>query len=116
VLSRAELLASYRRAVQYIGDRASQSELESLRLCRRLVMDRLEKLESVEEGLIGGTLEEEKNHFEALLIARALERHDGGVTAAARELGLTHSGLIEILDGRQSKTLGGARRPKRRSL
>ena len=110
VLSRTELLASYRRADQYVGDRASQSELESLRLCRRIVLGKLEKLQSVGEELIGGTLEQEVNHFEATLIARALERHNGSVTPAARELGLTHQGLSRILDGRQS-TL--ARRPKR---
>ena len=113
VLSRAELLASYRRADRYLGDGASQSELERLRLCGDIVLDRLEKLDSVEDELIGGTLEEEVNHFEARLIARALERHKGSVTRAARDLGLTHPGLSKILDGRQSKTLGGARRPKR---
>src|SRR5215208_6359715 len=71
VLSGAELLASYRKADKYVGDRGSQSELEGLRLCRRIVMDRFEKLDSIEEELIGGTLEEEKKHFEARLIARA---------------------------------------------
>ena len=77
VLSSAELLASYRRADQYVGDRASQSELEALRLCGDIVIDKLEKVQSVEDELIGGTLEEEVNHFEAQLIARALERHKG---------------------------------------
>jgi tetratricopeptide (TPR) repeat protein len=110
VLSGAELLASYRRADQYIGERASQSELESLRLCRRIVLDKLEELDSAEGELIGGTLEEEVNHFEARLIARALERENGSITRAARALGLTHQGLSKILDGRQS-TL--ARRAKR---
>jgi tetratricopeptide (TPR) repeat protein len=110
VLSRAELLATYRSADQYVGDRASQSELEHLRLCRRIVLDKLEKLYSVEEELIGGTLEEEKSHFEARLIARALEQENGSVTRAARALGLTRQGLSGILNGRQSKTL--ARRPK----
>ena len=38
MLSGAELLASYRKADQYVGDRGSQSELEGLRLCRRIVM------------------------------------------------------------------------------
>src|SRR5215217_4521489 len=114
VLSRTELLASYRRADQYAGDRASQSDLESLRLCGHIVLDKLEKLHnSVEEELIGGTLEEEVNHFEARLIARALERENGSVTRAARELGLTHQGLSKILDSRQS-SLAGARRPKRK--
>ena len=113
VLSKAELLVSYRRADQYVGERASQSDQEGLRLCRGIVMDRLEKLDSIEEELIGGTLEAEEKHFEARLIARALERHNGSVTGAARELGLTHQGLAKILDGRQSKTLAGTRRPKR---
>jgi tetratricopeptide (TPR) repeat protein len=111
VLSKAELLASYRSANQYAGDRASQSELEALRHCGDIVMDKLEQLESVEEELIGGTLKEEVNHFEARLIARALERHNGSIPGAARELGLSRQGLSAILDGRQSKTL--ARKPKR---
>ena len=112
VLSRAELLASYRSADQYVGERASQSELEDLRLCRRIVLENLERLDSVEKELIGGTLAEEVKHFEARLIAQALKRENGSVTRAARELGLTHQGLIKILDGRHS-TLAGTRRPKR---
>jgi DNA-binding NtrC family response regulator len=104
-LSKIELLASYRRADHYLGDRASQSELERLELCGDIVLDKLEKLHSFDEGLIGGTLEEEVNHFEATLIARALERENGDITRAARALGLTRSGLSKILGGRQSKTL-----------
>lgn len=113
VLSRHELLASYRSADQYVGDRASQSDLERLRLCGRLIMDNIESLQHFEEELIGGTLEQEVNHFEARLIARALEQGNGSVTRAARSLGLTHQGLSKIIDGRHSKTLAGARRPKR---
>jgi tetratricopeptide (TPR) repeat protein len=113
VLSRAELLASYRRADDYVGDRASQSEYDRLRLCRRIVLEKIEKLNGLEEGLIGGTLEDEVNHFEAWFIRRALERANGSVTGAARELGVTHQGLADIIDGRHSKTLAGARRPKR---
>ena len=63
VLSRAELLTLYHKADQYIGERASQADLESLRLCGDIVFNKLEKLHSFEEGLIGGTLDEEKNHF-----------------------------------------------------
>jgi tetratricopeptide (TPR) repeat protein len=102
VLSGAELLASYRRAEGYVGDRASQSEHERLRFCGHIVLDKLEKLNSLEEGLIGGTLEDEVNHFEAWFIARALERHKGSVTPAARELGLTRQGLSKILNRRHS--------------
>lgn len=112
VLSRAELLASYHRADQHVGERPSQADLEGLHLCGHIVLDKLEKLDRVDDDLIGGTLAEEVNHFEARLIARALERANGSVTRAARELGLSHQGLSDILDGRQS-TLAGARRPKR---
>ncbi len=111
VLSRAELLASYRSADQYVGDRANHSDQEALRLCGHMVLDKLEKLLSFEEELIGGTLEEEVNHFEARLIARALERENGSITRAARALGITHQGLSNILNGRQSKSV--ARRSKR---
>src|SRR5699024_6700631 len=85
VLPRPELLAAYRRADQFIGDGASNSELQSLRVCGDVVLRRIEELLS-EGELIGATLEEEKRYFEAGLIARALERHNGNVTPAAREL------------------------------
>lgn len=105
VLSRTELLVAYRTADQFVGDRASQSELEKLQLCGDIVLNNLERLHSVEEELIGGTLTEEVNHFEARLIARALEQENGSITRAARALGLSHQGLSKILDGRQRTTL-----------
>jgi tetratricopeptide (TPR) repeat protein len=102
VLSRAELLASYRRADDYVGDRASEFEHERLRLYGRIVLEKIEKLNGLEEGLIGGTLEDEVNHFEAWFIRRALERANGSVPRAADELGLTRQGLSKILKGRHS--------------
>src|SRR5262249_26532871 len=112
VLSVTELLALYRSADQYAGNCASQSEQQGLRFCRRMLMDKLEQALHAEEELIGGTLEEEKNHFEGRLIARALEQENGSVTRAARMLGVTHQELSKILDGRHN-TLAGNRRPKR---
>ena len=112
-LSRAELLAAYSKSDQYVGNRASQLEQERLRLCGNVIIDNIKSLYSIEDELIGGTLAEEVNHFEARLIARALEQENGSVTRAARLLGLTHQGLSDILDGRQKKTLGGARKEKR---
>ena len=102
VLSGAELLASYYRADDYVGDRASQSEYERLRLCGHMVIDKFEKVNGLDEELIGGTLEDEVNYFEGRLIARALERSNGSVTGAARELGLTRQGLSKILNRRHS--------------
>jgi ATP/maltotriose-dependent transcriptional regulator MalT len=112
VLSRAELLDSYRRADQYIGARACRADLERLRWGGDIVLEKLEKMENVgDETRV--TLEQEVNKFEGRLIEGALERHDGSITAAARDLGVSHQGLADILDGRQSKTLAGVRRPKR---
>ncbi len=113
VLSSEELLAAYRSADQYVGDRASQSDLERLRLCGRMVIAQLENLVSIQEDVVGGTLEDEVLHYEARLIKQALERANGSVTRAARLLGLTHQGLSNILDGRQNKALSGARKEKR---
>src|SRR5215216_1879889 len=113
VLSRDELLAAYRNADQYVGEDASQSDLERLRVCGRVVMDNVDDVRRIEEELIGGTLEEEVNHFKARVIARELEQEKGSVPRAAKKLGLTRQGLAKILAGRQSKTLGGARGPKR---
>jgi tetratricopeptide (TPR) repeat protein len=112
-LASAHLLASYRSAAHYLSDRASQSELEQLRRCSRIVMDNIEHLQNVQNELVGGSLEEEKFHFEARLIKRALEQANGRVTEAARILGITHQGLCSILEGRHSNTLGRARREKR---
>jgi transcriptional regulator with GAF, ATPase, and Fis domain len=104
-LSRTELLASYRRADDYVGDQASQSDQQALKICGRIVIDKVE--------VLYGTLEAEVKDFEVRLIAQALERHSGNVTGAARELGITRQGLARILEGRHGKTLAGARQPKR---
>lgn len=103
VLSRAELLASYRRADQFVGNRASVLDLEELRVGGQIVLDQLERAESFEDTLIGGTRKEEVDHYEASVIARALERENGNVTRAARELGLTRKGLSKIVNGRLRK-------------
>jgi hypothetical protein len=50
LLSRAELVASYRRADQYAGDRASQAELERLRDCFLIVLDKLEKFTALSKN------------------------------------------------------------------
>ena len=113
VLSRDELLVAYRNADQYVGEGASQSDLQRLRVCGRAVVDNVDDVRRIEEELIGGTLEEEVNHFKARVARNELEQEKGSVPRAAKRLGLTRQGLAKILAGRQSKTLEGARRPKR---
>jgi tetratricopeptide (TPR) repeat protein len=117
VLPSAELLAAYRRADHFMGASASQSELERLRTGRRIVMNKLEQALTVDEELIGGTLEEEVEHFEARLIARALERHKGKgrVTGVARELGVSHQRVSKLLRGRHSALTGQTKNDRPRS-
>jgi len=112
-IATADLLAAYRSADQHLGDYPSNSGLERLRRCSRIVVDHLENLQSVQDELVGGSLEEEMFYFEARMIRRALDQANGHVTEAARILGMSHQGLGNILDGRHSNTLGLARREKR---
>jgi tetratricopeptide (TPR) repeat protein len=113
MLSREKLLAAYRSADEYVGDRASQIDQERLRLCGRMVIAKIADFYGVEDEQIGGTLEQEVKHFEARLIARVLERENGSVPRAAQELGLTRQGLSKILYGRQSKKHSGVQPPKK---
>ena len=113
VLSREKLLAAYRSADEYVGDHASQVDQERLRLCGRIVLDNLEDPYGVEDEQIGGTLDQEVKHFEARFVARVLERENGNLPRAAKELGLTRQGLSKILYGRQSKKLGGVQSSKK---
>lgn len=78
-------------------------------------MDKLEELHSVEDELIGGTLEEDVKHFEARLIARALEQENAASPARRENLDSTHQGLSKILDGRQSKSLARSSTTKKSS-
>ena len=117
VLPGTELLVAYRSADQFISENASRSELETLRTCRRIVMNKLDDMLSVDEELIGGTLEQEVAHFEARLIARALERHKGKgrVTGVARDLGVSHQRVSKLLRGRHSALAGQAKNDPPRS-
>jgi transcriptional regulator with GAF, ATPase, and Fis domain len=59
------------------------------------------------------SLVEEVSHYEKTLIRRALDTTQGGVTSAARLLGMTHQALIAILNTRHQDLLS-ARRPAQR--
>ena len=118
-----ELMATYQRADQLLGEAADSSVLRRMHNCSRFVLDGIKKYcESgsfrLEDFLIGGTLEEEILHFEGELIRRALEQEKGSVTRAARLLGTTHQGLDYILTGRQKNLMSSRtpRRTRRRSI
>lgn len=69
-----------------------------------------------------GDLRQVLRHYEALFVAAALKEHHGSITAAARELGLTHQGVAFILNGRHKQlqelreSLNGPRRRRCKSI
>lgn len=62
-------------------------------------------------------LQERVLKFEGKVIARALRASDGRVTRAATALGLTHQGLVYILNNRHKNLLSLRRkaRPRRKT-
>jgi FimV-like protein len=116
-LSGLELMETYRRADQLLGDVADASTLARMRSCSHIVLNGLlEYCQSgnfrLEDFLIGGTLEEEVLHFEGELIRRALQQEHGSVTRAARLLGTTHQSLAFIIKGRQHQLLTERKPPR----
>ncbi|HUS11247.1 MAG TPA: helix-turn-helix domain-containing protein [Pyrinomonadaceae bacterium] len=86
---------------------------ERVRNGARIIAERF--LQSPDERLdgflIGGSIEEELHHLEAVLIKRALDQTNGSVTRAARMLGLTYQGLAWTLENRQRQILS-SRKPR----
>jgi hypothetical protein len=60
------------------------------------------------------SLDEQVLRYEGQLIKEALEKAEGGVTKAARLLGVTHQGLAFILNGRQKDLLPSRKPAKKR--
>jgi tetratricopeptide (TPR) repeat protein len=113
-LSTEDLHSAYCEADEQLGAEAGNAILHRLRSCSRLIFKTFAiNKNDWEENLVGSTLEQEVLHFEAKIIKRALERANGSITHAARQLGLTHQGLALIIDGRQANNLSRARNPKR---
>ena len=90
-----------------------------LRRCTRIAVDSLREPKTGIDGvLLGGSLEEETNHFEAQLIERALDQAKGSITRAARLLGITHQGLAWSLQNKHQHLLRSRTpaRPRRKSI
>jgi tetratricopeptide (TPR) repeat protein len=116
----AQFLSSGEAAQLFIeSDQRLQNPLDEdtagrLRRCARIVIERVSRPDlTVDDLLIGGSLEEEVLHLEGELILRALDQEKGSITRAAHRLGLSHQGLKYILETRQ-KSLMSARTPVRK--
>jgi transcriptional regulator with PAS, ATPase and Fis domain len=92
--------------------------LNQLRACATIAIQLLKPVANQPEDSLSLTLNfhEQVLRFEAKLISNALEKHDGRVTPAARDLGISHQGLIEILAGRHKNLKGKDPIRRRRSL
>jgi len=103
-----------------LGAEVNPGMMARFRKCARIVAaNSLANPAQVLDGLlIGGTLDEELHHIEAVLIKRALDYEGGSITRAARSLGLTHQGLDWTLRNRQQQLLSSRtpRRPRRKSI
>jgi tetratricopeptide (TPR) repeat protein len=107
-------------ADERFGTEVDSATLERLRSCARIVAGKSEAVatESIDDILIGGPLEEELRHVEAVLIKRALNQSNGSITRAARSLGLSHQGLNWKINNTHTQLLAARtpRQPRRKSI
>jgi len=101
-LTRDELYDLYRRADRMLKDRQDAETVERLRVCARVVMQRLASIQFDDQNF---TLFSAVHELEADLIRRALEDACGSVTKAARLLGIRHQSLINMLNVRHRELL-----------
>lgn len=112
-LPKSEMVASYKAAHELLRHTTNRESITRLLSAAQDVIEALNAEVSIEDLLIGGSLEEEVRHFEGTLIKRALEKSNGRITEAARSLGVSHQGLDFILRGRQKELLA-ARKPRQK--
>ncbi|HEX8723333.1 MAG TPA: helix-turn-helix domain-containing protein [Pyrinomonadaceae bacterium] len=112
LLPPAEVYDAYLKADGLLKDTQDAEDIERLRACARVVMQRLSGTQIHEKNFsLYGAVHE----VEARLIGQALDESGGSITKAARLLGLTHQTLISILKARH-KALVGKRKPVQRRL
>jgi tetratricopeptide (TPR) repeat protein len=114
-LSQAELYRLYEHADDLLRDTQDAADIERLRACARIVMQRLAGVQFGDENfdLYGAVEELEAKYFE-----QALEEAGGSVTRAAKLLGIRHQSFIAMLRTRHQRLLS-KRRPtgkRRRSI
>jgi DNA-binding NtrC family response regulator len=111
LLPPAEVYEAYMRAEMLLKDAQDAEGKERLIACARVVMRRLAETPIHEKNF---TLYGAMHEYEARLIERALEDAGGGVTKAARLLGLTHQTLTAKLEKKHRQLLAKRTPPKKR--
>jgi tetratricopeptide (TPR) repeat protein len=96
-LSVHEIFKAYRSADGLLSHVQDLEAIGRLRGCARIFVDKLcERSDKF-------NLQDAVNEYEAHFVEQALEEEEGGITKAARKLGITHQGLGFILATRQKK-------------
>jgi len=111
VLSPDQLGSFYRQADERLGNELSPDTANRLRAAARLIASHAGAMGAI-PPMAGDSLEQEVLKFEGEWIRRALDKAQGSVTRAARDLGLTHQGLCYIINTRH-KSLLDSRAPVR---
>jgi tetratricopeptide (TPR) repeat protein len=105
-LAPSEALQLLIEADERLCSELDRETIARLRRCTRIAFNSAREQKAGIDGfLIGGSLEEETNHFEAQLIKRALDQANGSITRAARLLGITHQGLAWSLKNKHPHLL-----------
>jgi CheY-like chemotaxis protein len=114
-LSDSELFDTYSRADELIKDTQDVGEMARLRVCARVMGQRLIGARLSDKGFV---LPDVVLAYEAKFIREALEAEQGSITRAARRLGLQHQSLIHILKSRHKGLLSfrTPAKPRRRSV
>jgi len=101
-LSDIKLYRVYRRADNWLKDTQDAELMARLRVCARLVIERLSGAKLSDKGF---SLPDVVSAYEAKFIEQALELEQGSVSRAAKRLGIKHQSLASLLSRRHKSLL-----------
>jgi CheY-like chemotaxis protein len=114
-LEESELVKVYRRADELLQGTQDAEDITRLRACARIVIERLSGVKLSDKDFY---LPDVVRAYEAKFIREALEAEQGSVVRAAKQLGIRHQSLINILKSRHKDLLElrTPAKPRRRSV
>ena len=116
-LNPLQLSSLYIDADKQIGKTKDITTITKLRTCAAIAIQSLQSHNTSSNGASPKlNLHDDVLRYEASLINKALDNSNGHITPAARELGITHQGLAEILATRHKNLRRLDPKPRRRSI
>jgi CheY-like chemotaxis protein/tetratricopeptide (TPR) repeat protein len=106
-LNDEEMYDLYCQADDFLKNTQDAEEITRLRLCARLVTERLNRsrLKQSNVSIEDGSFTKALHSFEARLIEEALRLESGSVSRAAKRLGIKHQSLAHLLNTRHTHLL-----------